>query len=146
MENTSWLLPSTPCWLDLQESDLTKEAYLLAKIANYEDSQDKVTIFMDLQKKEKKEVPLSLISQTNENLKENGEEDMVDMACLNEAEILSNIRRRYEKNLIFTYIGPTLLVVNPYKSLKGEFDDEKRLIYENLVIIFFLKKFLIEIR
>lgn len=135
MENTSWLLPSTPCWLDLQEPDLTKEPYFLAKIADFEENKGKVTIFMNFEKKEKKEVPLSLISQTNQNLKDIGEEDMVDMACLNEAEILNNIRRRYEKNLIFTYIGPTLMVVNPYKSLKGEFEEEKRIIYENLVDI-----------
>ena len=133
MENTSWLLPSTPCWFDLQEPDLTKEAYLLAKIADFEENKGKVTIFINVEKKEKKEVALSLISQTNQNLKELGEEDMVDMACLNEAEILNNIKRRYEQNLIFTYIGPTLMVVNPYKNMKGEFEEEKRIIYENLV-------------
>ncbi len=40
----------------------------------------------------------------------------VKMNCLNEAEILDNIIKRYEKKNIFTYIGPTLLVVNPYSK------------------------------
>jgi len=42
---------------------------------------------------------------------------MVDMENLNEAELLYNIQRRYEKNAIFTYVGPTLLVVNPYQKI-----------------------------
>lgn len=42
---------------------------------------------------------------------------MVDMENLNEAELLYNIQRRYEKNAIYTYVGPTLLVVNPYQKI-----------------------------
>jgi myosin-7 len=36
---------------------------------------------------------------------------MVVMEALNEAEILHNIRVRYAKTMIFTYIGPTLIVM-----------------------------------
>lgn len=50
---------------------------------------------------------------------------MVKMNCLNEAEILDNIKRRYEKDTIFTYIGPTLIVVNPYKNLAATFGEER---------------------
>ena len=40
---------------------------------------------------------------------------MVKMNNLNEAEIINNITLRYKKDNIFTYIGPTLLIINPYK-------------------------------
>ena len=40
---------------------------------------------------------------------------MVHMTVLNEAEILNNVKVRYLNNSIFTYIGPTLIVVNPYE-------------------------------
>ena len=43
--------------------------------------------------------------------------DMVDMEVINDAELLVNLKKRYEKNLIFTYVGPTLLVVNPFKAI-----------------------------
>jgi myosin heavy subunit len=36
---------------------------------------------------------------------------MVVMEALNEAEILANLRVRYQQNIIFTYIGPTLMVM-----------------------------------
>lgn len=39
---------------------------------------------------------------------------MVNMEIINDAELLKNIDVRYKKNLIFTYVGPTLLVVNPF--------------------------------
>lgn len=46
---------------------------------------------------------------------------MVNMQILNEAEILNNIRERYSVDNIFTYIGPTLVVMNPYKKLEENF-------------------------
>ena len=55
---------------------------------------------------------------------------MVSMNILNEAEIISNIQLRYQKHqLIFTYIGPTLLVINPYKKIDSLFKDENLLYY-----------------
>ena len=44
---------------------------------------------------------------------------MVDMETLNDAELLNNIIIRFSLDLIFTYVGPTLLVVNPFKGIKG---------------------------
>lgn len=49
---------------------------------------------------------------------------MVGMNILNEAEILHNIWLRYTKDLIFTYIGPTLIVMNPYKKIEKLFNDK----------------------
>jgi myosin heavy subunit len=47
-----------------------------------------------------------------------GYDDMVEMECLSEAELLYNLRLRYIKEMIFTYVGPTLIVLNPYKVIK----------------------------
>jgi len=46
---------------------------------------------------------------------------MVLMIHLNEAEIMNNIALRYSQDNIFTYIGPTLIIINPYKSLENTF-------------------------
>ncbi len=46
-----------------------------------------------------------------------GWEDMVSMNVLNDAEIIHNVKVRNSMDLIFTYIGPTLIVMNPYKKI-----------------------------
>ena len=49
---------------------------------------------------------------------------MVDMEFLNEAELLENVKKRYSKNKIFTYVGPTLLVLNPYQKVEELYTEE----------------------
>jgi len=86
-------------------------------------------------------VNLAQIYQTNKMSAE-GFDDMVDMENLNEAELLYNIKRRYESNEIFTYVGPTLLVVNPYQVIEKVLAPETLLFYQKKVfeIDFDLKK------
>lgn len=59
--------------------------------------------------------------------------DMIHMNVLNEAEILNNLDQRYAADQIFTYIGPTLIVINPYKVVDRLFtakalEDNKRIV------------------
>ncbi|KAI6652359.1 Myosin heavy chain, non-muscle-like [Oopsacas minuta] len=42
-------------------------------------------------------------------------EDMAELACLNEASVLHNLRDRYYSGLIYTYSGLFCVVVNPYR-------------------------------
>jgi myosin heavy subunit len=42
---------------------------------------------------------------------------MVNMEILNDPELLNNVMVRFLTDYIFTYVGPTLLVVNPFKPL-----------------------------
>ncbi|XP_006875611.1 PREDICTED: unconventional myosin-XV [Chrysochloris asiatica] len=46
---------------------------------------------------------------------EAGVEDMTQLEDLQEATVLSNIKTRFEQNLIYTYIGRILVSVNPYQ-------------------------------
>jgi myosin heavy subunit len=48
--------------------------------------------------------------------------DMCEMNILNEPEVLRNIIDRYRKDEIFTYIGPTLIVLNPYRIIERHFN------------------------
>lgn len=70
----------------------------------------------------------------NKNPLYNGFEDMVDMETLNDAELLNNIIVRFSQDLIFTYVGPTLLVVNPFKGIKGMFEPEVRNKYAEHIV------------
>ena len=52
-----------------------------------------------------------------------GLEDMSHLADLHEGAILYNVKLRFDKGDIYTYIGSILSAVNPYKSLEGLYDD-----------------------
>lgn len=56
---------------------------------------------------------------------------MVQMEYLNECELLNNLKRRFEKNIIFTYVGPTLLALNPYMKIPEMFEEETLTKYQN---------------
>jgi myosin heavy subunit len=51
-------------------------------------------------------------------------DDMCEMEDLSEETILKNLVNRYNKDQIFTYIGPTLLAVNPYRKITKLFNEE----------------------
>ncbi|XP_006901266.1 PREDICTED: unconventional myosin-XV [Elephantulus edwardii] len=53
--------------------------------------------------------------QFRENQGKDGVEDMTQLEDLQETTLLSNIKTRFEQNLIYTYIGSILVSVNPYQ-------------------------------
>ncbi|NXA74698.1 MYO15 protein, partial [Thryothorus ludovicianus] len=55
------------------------------------------------------------IVRYQEPQEEDGLEDMTQLEDLQEAAVLSNIRTRFERQLIYTYIGSILVSVNPYR-------------------------------
>jgi myosin heavy subunit len=59
---------------------------------------------------------------------------MVDMEIINDAELLNNIRLRYRLDLICTYVGPTLLVVNPFQPVPKLFNPDLKKHYIDQII------------
>jgi myosin heavy subunit len=132
--NTNWMLPGRKCWVEQPSAEGTEEEiFLPGKILN-SDVAEKIQVMVVKNGAESAaEATASLIHEANEDIDEKGIDDMVNMACMNEAELVSNIRRRYKGDNIFTYIGPTLLVLNPYKSVAHEFTESKLKAYEDQV-------------
>ncbi|CAJ1061297.1 myosin IEb [Xyrichtys novacula] len=52
-----------------------------------------------------------------QNVKVSGVDDMVLLSKINEDAITENLKKRYNDDYIFTYIGPVLISVNPFKQL-----------------------------
>uniref|UniRef100_A0A8C1ATY1 Osteoclast-stimulating factor 1 n=1 Tax=Cyprinus carpio carpio TaxID=630221 RepID=A0A8C1ATY1_CYPCA len=52
-----------------------------------------------------------------QNVKVSGVDDMVLLSKISEDAITDNLKKRYMDDFIFTYIGPVLISVNPFKQL-----------------------------
>ncbi len=61
-------------------------------------------------------------------------DDMCNMDILNEPEVLNNLIQRYKSDKIFTFIGPTLVVVNPYRVIPEYFSNDVMLRVRNKVL------------
>ncbi|TKR94098.1 hypothetical protein L596_008431 [Steinernema carpocapsae] len=55
--------------------------------------------------------------QSKVNTQNVGIEDMVLLSRLNDSAIVDNLKKRFMANQIFTYIGPVLISVNPFKEM-----------------------------
>uniref|UniRef100_A0A6Q2Z6Z6 Myosin IEa n=1 Tax=Esox lucius TaxID=8010 RepID=A0A6Q2Z6Z6_ESOLU len=61
------------------------------------------------------------------NVKQSGVDDMVLLSKINEDAIVDNLKKRYMDDYIFTYIGPVLISVNPFKQMPYFGDKEVEL-------------------
>ena len=52
---------------------------------------------------------------------EKGLHDMIEIDELNHATVLYNLFTRYSREDIYTYVGPTLLAINPFKPLNHKY-------------------------
>lgn len=79
------------------------------------------------------ELDNSLIMDYSE-MAERGIKDMIDIDELNHATILHNLFQRYLNDDIYTYVGITLLAVNPFKQMSHKYPEDL-MVKENLKII-----------
>jgi len=59
------------------------------------------------------------MEQRRFNKKNEGVDDLVLLETLDEGSIVSNQQKRFKCDLIYTYIGPVLISVNPFRQIRG---------------------------
>ncbi|KAL4466910.1 hypothetical protein ABPG74_010507 [Tetrahymena malaccensis] len=140
--NTTWMIPDSECWIQVGEEDAqTQTMFVKAKIKqkpnlaniNKNNIQQYAVDIKDVEDNRFANITKTRIDsvyQVNQEIPE-GYSDMVEMDHLNQAEILINLQRRYDQDLIFTFIGPTLVVMNPYKQIPKLFSKETRNIFSS---------------
>jgi len=57
--------------------------------------------------------------QSTRNVAKFGVDDLVMLTKISEDAIVDNMKKRYDNDLIYTYIGPVLISINPYRSLNN---------------------------
>ena len=67
------------------------------------------------------------------SLAEQGIADMVEIDELNSASLLYNLGNRYAKDEIYTYVGPILLMLNPFKLIPGSVGPDLRNKYREFI-------------
>ncbi len=50
--------------------------------------------------------------------------DMAAVEDINEVDLLNNLKNRFLQKLLFTNVGPTLIIMNPYQKIDGAFGDK----------------------
>ncbi len=108
-------------WIQLPEGLSEEQIYSTGTIeAVFSDTKEVTVKYNDGELKGENKVFIDMVFKMGPKAKTSADTyaDMCDMECLNEAELLENLRIRYEDDHFFTYIGPTLLVINPYCLIK----------------------------
>ncbi|EGR34129.1 myosin head, putative [Ichthyophthirius multifiliis] len=99
------------------------------RIVNFNKQKNIATI--QLQDKSQKEVDASKLQIRSEIIETY--QDMVNMDILNEPELLENLKLRFQQNYIYTYVGPTLIAINPFKAIDKLYDQETLNTYFSII-------------
>ena len=116
--------------------DNSSKPYYIATFKEVVGEQAKVTVIPE----EQKECTVAALKGNDVMVKlgntleyssmaESGIADMVEIDELNPASLLYNLMTRYRRDEIYTYVGPILLVLNPFKGIPHLGTDECRLQY-----------------
>ncbi|UJR27958.1 hypothetical protein I4U23_009216 [Adineta vaga] len=103
-----------PIWVRDNE-----HGFLLGKISDI--GSDSLTVQL-VDTRKTTVIPYDSVYQAEEYDKD--VDDNCALMYLNEATLLNNVRRRYKKDFIYTYVANILIAINPYKELPGLYSND----------------------
>ena len=125
-EEYLWVKPGEACWVELDVDSLPDrdgDVFIQAQVVQMDTNAKMVTVgYVRQDFPGPKEVHLTRVMKRDPN-KYPALNDLVDLPILNDAELHEKIRDRFSVLNIFTYIGPSLLIVNPFKYIKEQYSE-----------------------
>mgnify|MGYP000846203966 FL=1 len=122
--DVAWVSKGDSLWIQLPDSDLASESYRRATAVDIKPETEKVLIRFEGASADEEVNGKLVFAVNNYSRLPDGYDDMVEMENLSEAELLYNLRERYTKGKIFTYVGSSLIVLNPYCMIPELFTTE----------------------
>lgn len=119
-----WIKPGEACWVEFDvDTTQNKDAEVFAEAIVQSYDEAKKMACVEYENKNLVAKPLVHITRVMQRdpTKHPNLFDLVDLPILNDAELHAKIRDRFSALNIFTYIGPSLLIVNPFKYLKDQY-------------------------
>lgn len=119
-----WCKPEAPCWMERDANDQleNEDVFISAKLVSH-DVAKKLAV-VDYQGTWDGPTEVHLTRVMSRDPKSYPElTDLVDLPLLNDAELHQKIKERFGKLNIFTYIGPSLLIMNPFCYLKDQYKE-----------------------
>jgi myosin heavy subunit len=136
-EDYLWMKEGENCWVELDVDvlpDRDSDVFLPAKIKTI--NMETKLVIVDYESSSSQASPEVHITrvmmrdpQTYPDL-----HDLVDLPVLNDAELHQKIRDRFAQLSIFTYIGPSLLIINPFKYLTDQYKDDLKQEFYNCIM------------
>lgn len=120
----------THCWFLVPKPEKSHPLYQTAKILSHTSSNYIIEPTENSQSPI--ELPITSLIPHMLLIQPTGFSNLLDLEYLNPAEILHNLRVRYENELIHTNVGSSLLIINPNQMIFSEYSEEK--------LLFFAKK------
>jgi len=108
-------------WIALPPKEATEQVFKPGKVVNIVDT-DTLSVRYEGDSREAfnmkgdKVFPLDTSDQDYNNL--------MDLPFINEPEVINNIQKRYQDDQIFSYLGSSLISVNPYKYIHKLFENK----------------------
>ena len=122
-----WMKAGEPCWIELDVETLPDrdgDVFIASRVVEW--SAEKQTVKVEYEESGKGlpyEMHITRVYKRDPEKYPNLY-DLVDMPVLNDAELHQKIKDRFTQLDIFTYIGPSLLIVNPFKYLPDQYKED----------------------
>ena len=124
-EDYLWVKEGLDCWVELDVDllpDRDGDVFIRAKLQKIDIEHKMVTVSYEGNFAGPTDVHLTRIMMRDPQLYPELN-DLVDLPVLNDAELHEKIKERFAELNIFTYIGPSLLIINPFKYLPEQYKE-----------------------
>lgn len=127
-----WAKPGAPCWMERDAGDQLgdEDVFIASEIVSMDVAAKKVVVDYKTGYDGVTEVNITRISSRDPQ-KYPQLTDLVDLPTLNDAELHQKIKERFAALNIFTYIGPSLLIMNPFRYIPAQYKEELKKSFYN---------------